>query len=294
MSKSAQNPPSNTENHAAGSPFESARKSGAPKWLVGLAKLGYGARGLVYVIIGGLAALQAAGQGGDSSDSKGAIDEILSNPGGVFLLWILVVGFVGHSAWRLCQALLDADNRGMGLKAVAIRSGLFVSAIVHLSLAYYAASAATRLVASTADSSSSSESAVARMLTWPGGDFLVGAIGLAIIGAGVGHGIKAVREKYKERFAVDSATMSKLNGICKVGLFARGITFAIIGGMFLAAAITQESDRAGGLKEVLNEVSQQAFGPYLLGTLALGLMAFGLYSMIEMLYRKIQKPRFIG
>lgn len=293
MTNNTQKKPRASDKRGQGWPAAHHQNGEAPKWLVGLAKLGYGARGLVYVIIGGLAVLQAAGQGGKTSDSKGAIQEILSAPGGVFILWILAVGLVGYSAWRLCQSLLDADNHGRDLKAITIRGGLFVSAITHLLLAYYAASVATSLVGSSGGSGSSSESAVAQMLGWPGGQFIVGAVGLAIIGAGVAHGIKAVREKYKKHFDVDPDTMSKLNGICKIGLVARGIAFVIIGGMILAAAITQNPDQAGGLKEVLNEVSQQAFGPFLLGALALGLMMFGVYSMIEMLYREIQKPRFM-
>ncbi len=128
----------------------------------------------------------------------------------------------------------------------------------------------------------------------PGGQWIVGLIGLAIIGADIALTIKALKEGYKKRFAVDDATMRKLNGICKFGLIARSVAFAIIGGMFIAAALTQDPDDAGGLREVLQQTAEQPFGPYLLGVLAIGLMAFGLYSLIEMLYRRIQKPDFIA
>ncbi len=276
------------------SPAHSVRGSEAPDWVVMLAKAGYGARGIIYVIIGGLAFLEAIGHGGESTDSKGAIEQVLSAPGGSVLLWILALGLIGYSAWRFCQAILDADNHGRESKGMAIRAGLFVSAITHLGLAIYAIAAATRNSDSSAGGSSSSESLVARILGWPGGQWIVGLIGLAIISAAVALTAKAVKEGYKKRFAVDDATMGKLNGICKFGLIARSVAFAIIGGMFIAAALTQDPNEAGGLREVLQQTAEQPFGPYLLGILAIGLMAFGLYSLIEMLYRRIQKPDFIA
>lgn len=265
--------------------FTQTRENGAPAWLVVLAKSGYAARGLLYVLIGSLAFLEATGNGGESTDSKGALDQVLQAPGGFIVLWLIAASLVGYSAWRLVQSILDADDHGTGARALLVRSGLFVSALTHLALAYTAGKAAWK--ASSSGGGSSSEGAVAVILGWPGGPWIVAAIGIIIGGAGVAHILKAIKEKYKKHFAVDSDVMSKLNFICKFGLLARGFVFFVIAGMFIYAAITQDSDRAGGLKDVLDTVSGQVYGPYLLGALAIGLLSFGVYSSVEAMYRKI-------
>ena len=53
-----------------------------------LARMGYGARGVVYLMIGGLALLTAFGEGGKTTDSRGAITEIMQQPFGEILLTI--------------------------------------------------------------------------------------------------------------------------------------------------------------------------------------------------------------
>ncbi|MDQ8183253.1 DUF1206 domain-containing protein [Pelagicoccus sp. SDUM812005] len=262
----------------------SSQTNSAPTWLVALAKAGYGARGLLYTLIGGLAFLEAVGQGGEKTDSKGAIQNILQAPGGVAILWIMAASLVGYSTWRLVQSVLDADQHGLDLKGVLVRGGLFVSAVTHLFLAYTTVKVALNLGSS---GGKSKESIVATLLGLPGGPWIVGVLGCCIAGAGIAHWIKAYKEQYKKHFDLDSEKMATLNPICRFGLFARGFAFLTIAGMFVYAAATQDPDKAGGLKEVFSTLSQQAFGPYLLGAMGIGLIAFGAYSGIESLYRKI-------
>lgn len=259
--------------------------SSAPTWLTTLAKSGYAARGVIYVVVGSLAFLSATGQGGEKTDTKGAIASILDAPGGNVILWILVAGLIGYSAWRFVQSILDADDHGTNGKGLLIRGGLFISACTHIALAYTAGQFAVQSNASSGGNSR--ESLVAKILSYPGGAWIVALIGLAIAGAGVAHFIKAAKEKYKENFDANSNVLEKINSVCKFGLYSRGVVFLIIAGMFVFAAMTQNPDNAGGLKDVLDKLSNQSYGPYLLGTLALGLLSFGTYSLIEALYRKI-------
>lgn len=269
----------------SGSVPTQTQENKAPSWLVGLAKAGYAARGVIYLIIGGLTFLKAVGEGGKSTDSKGAIAKVLEAPGGVALLWAIALGLVGYAAWRFVQSVLDADNHGTDGKGLVVRGGLAVSAVTHIILAVTAARMAMN--SGSSGGGDSKESLVAMILGWPGGRWIVGLIGLAIAGAAIAHIIKAVKEKYKKHLAADGNVMQKINPICKFGLIARGIAFIIIAGFFLYAAATQDPDKAGGLKDVFNTVSSQPFGPYLLGALAVGLFAFGIYGMVEAMYRKI-------
>ena len=89
-----------------------------------LARSGYAARGVVYLIVGGLAVLAALGGGGQTTDSKGALLTILQQPFGNVLLGLVALGLVGYAIWRLVQALMDTDHHGTDAKGLAIRGGL--------------------------------------------------------------------------------------------------------------------------------------------------------------------------
>ena len=283
----------NPKDHAE----RSVRASDAPGWLIALAKFGYAARGVVYVVIGALALMLAFGMGGDTVGSKGAIRTILGWPAGTLILWAMVLGLVGYSVWRFLQAILDADHHGTDAKGLVVRAGLLVSAITHGLLAFWAGSVAVSGTSSGSSSSGGgsgggggSEGLVAMMLGWPFGKWIVAIAGLCIIGAGVAHAIKAFKEKYEDRFVIDPSTMKKIEWICKFGLIARSVVFAIVGGMFLYAAWTQDPKEAGGVAAVLRETSEQSFGWVLMGIIAAGLLCFGLYSIFEAIYRRIDDP----
>lgn len=268
----------------------SAGVGSAPLWLTAVAKTGYAARGIIYIIIGSLALLKAFGNGGESAGSKDALAKLLQAPGGIAMLWVMAAGLVSYSLWRFCQAVLDADDHGTDGKGLTVRGGLLVSSLSHLGLAAYCGYLAVSQAESEDGGGGTKQSLVAKALGWPGGRWLVVFVGLCIIGAGIAHAAKARKEKYEKHFVIDHDTMKKLEPVCKFGLYCRSVVFAIIGGMFLYAAFTQDPDDAGGLKEVLNATSQQAFGTALLAVMAAGLFAFGLYSIFEAIYRKIDKP----
>jgi hypothetical protein len=271
----------------------SAKASSAPGWLVGLAKFGYAARGAIYVIIGILALLQAFGEGGGTTGSKGAIASILEAPAGQVLLWLMVVGLVGYSVWRALQAILDADHHGTDGKGLVVRVGLLVSSFTHFALAFYAGSIALGSGGGGSGSGSGGggkEGLVAMMLGWPAGKWIVVFAGLCIIGAGVAHAVKAFKEKYEERFVIDPSTMEKIEWVCKFGLVARSVVFGIIGSMMIYAAWTQNPENAGGVAEVLQNLSEGSYGWILLAIIAAGLLCFGLYSIFEAIYRKIDDP----
>ena len=267
---------------------DSTRASDAPFWLIALAKAGYAARGFVYVVIGSLALMQAFGQGGGTTDSKGALQALASAPAGTALLWAVAVGLVGYSVWRAIQAILDVDAHGTDAKGLTIRIGLGVSAVTHTLLAIYAGSVAMGSGGDSGSGGGGKSGLVAKMLGWPGGKWIVVFVGLCFIGAGIAHAVKAHKEKYEKRFVIDPDTMKKIEPICKFGLYARCVVFAIIGGMMIYAGWTQDPDQAKGVAGVLDTLS--TFGNILMGVIAAGLLAFGLYSIFEAVYRKIDKP----
>lgn len=210
-------------------------------WLVGLARFGYGARGVVYLVIGGLATL-AALQGGDATDSKGAMQVVESAPGGNFLLGLLAAGLVGYSIWRIFQSVLDPDQHGTDLKGLAIRASLLISSFIHVSLAVFA----IRLLLNAGSSSGKSSALTAELMQQPWGRWAVGAVGLAIILAGVAHGIKGIQARYKKYMSFGEDTNHWAHLICRFGLIARGLVFSLVGFFFIHAAWTFDPQKARG------------------------------------------------
>jgi hypothetical protein len=263
--------------------------TGTNRRLALLARSGYAARGVVYLIVGGLAVLAALGQGGQTTDTEGALTTLLAQPFGKILLAMVAVGLIGYALWRVVQALADVDHHGTDPKGLAIRGGLLVSAVTHTLLAVFALS----LIfggGSSGGGDSGARNWTAWLLQQAFGRWLVGLIGLAIVGAGIAHMIKGYGASFEKFLQMDAATLDKVSPVCRFGLIARGLVFVIIGGFLIVAAVELDSAQARGLQGALQTLQQQPYGWILLGIVALGLVAFGVYSLIEAWYRRIDPP----
>lgn len=255
-----------------------------------LPRLGYAARGIVYLIVGGLAVAAALGRGGETTGTHGALEKILQQPLGGLLLAILAAGLVGFAIWRLAQSLLDADRHGTDAKALAIRAGLFVSAVLHGALALFA----VRLIFAAGARSSGDAPAqdwTASLMAQPYGRWLVGAVGAAVIAAGIAQMAKGWTADFAKRFDMDARDLRWAVPVSRFGLIARGIVFAIIGGFLIVAALQADSAQVVGLKGALDALRAQPYGAWLLALVAAGLFAFGGYSLIESVYRRIACER---
>lgn len=249
-----------------------------------LARLGYAARGVVYVIIGGFAVLAALGNGGGTTDSKGALVKLLQQPLGSVLLAAVALGLAGYSCWRLIQAVKDVDHHGTDLKGWAVRAGLLVSGITHAALTL---TALELLLGMGGGNSDSQQDWTATLLRQPAGKWLVAAVGLAIIGAGIAQIVKGWQRRYRRYLKAPAARMEWIDPVSRFGLIARGVVFTLIGGFFVTAAYYAQPERAEGLGGALRTLQEQPYGAWLLLIVAAGLLAFAVYSFIEAVYRRI-------
>lgn len=263
----------------------------AQRWIIPLARFGYAAKGFVYIIIGGLAALSAFTTGGRTTDSRGAMEEILSQSYGKLLLGAVAVGLAGYALWRIVQALKDTENKGSGAKGIAVRIGYTVSGIIHAGLALSAAQmifGSGEKGRSTGDASS--KEWTAKLMEQPFGQWLVAAAGLGFVIFAVAQIYKAYSTKFREKLKTGEMSQRTENFAVRtgqIGLTARGTVFGIIGVFLVLAAMHSNASEARGLSGALQALEQQSYGQWLLGIVALGLVAYGFYMLVQARFRRI-------
>ncbi|MBP1178360.1 DUF1206 domain-containing protein [Methylobacterium sp. PvR107] len=253
-----------------------------------IARLGYGARGAVYIVVGALALLASVGQGGRAGDSKDALRAVLAGPFGALVVGLIALGLLSFAFWRLVEGVTDADRRGTSAKGLAVRGAHLISAGLYLGLAASAASLSLGLGMSGGDGM---HDWTAWLLAKPFGRWLVALGGLAVVGGGFGFLGKAWRGDVTDRLALDARARERWAGpIGRFGYAARGLAFLIIGGFLVAAAWHQRSSDAKGLTDAFALLRAQPYGWILLGLVAAGHAAFGAFGLIQARYRHIDAP----
>ena len=213
-----------------------------------LARLGYAARGAVYLIIGGLALLAAAGSGGRTTDSKGAFQALLEAPFGGVLLAVIVIGFLCFAAWRLAQAFFDADRLGRQRKALMRRAAYGASAAVYVGLAFMAGSILLGHHHEGGDQSARDWTAA--LLSVPLGRWLVAAVGIAFAIGGIAFAGRGWIERF-DRLALPREARRWAVPMGRIGFFARALVCLIVAGFLVLAALHADLFRKRvGLREL--------------------------------------------
>lgn len=258
-------------------------------WITTLARVGYASRGFLYIIIGALAIALALGSGGgETTGSRGALQAIAEQPLGTLALIVIALGLAGYAVWRISQALTNPEHLGSDAKGIVRRLGYAVRAVIYGALAITAA----RMVlgSSSGGSSGQTDSLTARAMELPAGRWLVGLTGAVIIAYGIHRLVKALRDdigKHMRLGDVSADTRRWIINVSRFGIAARGVVFAVVGWFFVQAAMQYDPSEAGGVSEALSTIAGESHGPWLLGVVALGLVAFGVHSMLQARYRRI-------
>jgi Domain of Unknown Function (DUF1206) len=282
-------PTTNTISHAGRQVEQTARAALRNPWVEPLARLGYAARGAVYSLVGILAIQTAFGaRGNQQTDTRSALQWVAEQS--TALLWLLALGLFGYALWRVVQGVLDPENKGSDPKGLAVRAGMVVSGLIYGGLAM----AAVRMASGSGDASGGSgggtQGFTADLMTKPFGRWLVAIAGIAVIISG----LTQIRDGWTEKFRkhlkeqeMDPTEQRLAVRTGKLGLIARGIVFLLSGWFLIRAALQFNPAEARGLGGALETLASQPAGSWLLGLVALGLIAFGAYSILLARYRRI-------
>jgi hypothetical protein len=249
-----------------------------------LSRTGFVARALIYGIIGLLAFDLAVGQGGKITNQQGALRTVEHHAFGHTLLAALAVGLGGYALWRLFRAALGHGREGAdrGIE----RLGALGSGIVY---ALMCAVAVQILVGSSSGKGGAKQTA-RDVFGWPGGRWLVGIAGVVLLCVAVYQFIRGVKKKFLDdakTAEIPRAIEPTYSLLGTVGHVARAIVFGLVGVFLVKAAYNYKANEAIGLDGALAKLYNAAYGSWLLGAVAAGLLAFACFSLVEARYRRI-------
>ena len=272
---------------SVGQHAENAAKRAHP-WIERLARFGYVAYGVVYLLVGVLSVRAALGGAKQAPGQEGALRSILFAPLGRVLLCIVALGLLAYAAWRLYEGIMDPEDEGRDAKGIAKRVDHMLNGVFHGVLAF---SAGQLALGSGGGSGGSPDDWTATLMSQPFGRWIVVVAGAVIFGAGLYQFYKAYKADFREKLKTGVMSLREKRWTThagRLGYAARGVVFGVIGVFLIQASLQADPDEARGLGGALQTLAHQPLGPYIIGAVALGFVAYGVFMFIMARYRRIE------
>lgn len=257
-------------------PRGAAEQAHDSDWMDHAIRAGLVAYGVVHLLVGWLALQLALGEKEDSASNTGAMHYLAQQPLGGVLVWMVAVGMFLLVLWRLLEFAFGYRGESDDAKRWRKRAASLGKAVIYGAIGL----SALRTATGSGGGKGGTDSTTATLMQLPGGQLIVGAVALAIIGYGALLVHRGWTEKFREH--LDAQGQSGKDGsayvkLGKAGYIAKGIAIAIVGGLFGYAAITHDPKKSGGLDQALQTVLEQPFGQVLLIAIAIGIAAYGVF-----------------
>lgn len=249
-----------------------------------LARAGFAARGVIYAIIGVLAIKLALGDGGKTTNQQGALKTIAHQPFGKVMLAVVAIGLGGYGLWRLVRAAIGHGPEGTDSgfdRVAALGSGIVYTGLCAV---------AVTILLGSGGGSGNAQKTTAGVFGWPGGPWIVGIVGAVLIGIGLYQGYRGLSKDFLDDSKTEEMGPAARHWIEWIGTFghlARMVVFGLVGVFLIKAAVDFNPAKAVGLDGALAKLAHASYGPYALGIVAAGLIAFGLYSLSDARYHRI-------
>jgi succinate dehydrogenase/fumarate reductase cytochrome b subunit len=250
-------------------------KSEKFSWLV---RLGYFARGTVYLLLGYIA-LSTAGK---AEDGQAAVFDLLQDiPLGTVILYFTAIGLLAYAGFKAIDAASDLENHGADTKGRLKRVGSAASAVAHLLLAWTAYKFATGEMQQSSQGDGGSQETASSLLTWEIGAFVLGVVGIGFIVGAAMQAKDAWTASFMKR--IGGGAPSYVRPVGRAGHAARAVVFLLIGWSLIRGAWFSQSSEVKGLGDAIVALS----GSGIYSLVAIGLIMFGVFSMITARYRVI-------
>lgn len=243
----------------------------------GAGRVGLATRGVIYVVVGVLAAQVATGKRAEQTDQRGALAELADKPFGGALLVLLAAGFGAYALWRTVRAFQGEDGDD---PAPHQRTADLGRAVIYLGL--LASTAA--ILRGTGGTTDPAHTWTAELMTREWGRWLVGAIGTAMLAGGVWLIRRGLTERFREHLDRLSPGVVRLG---RIGHVARGLAFMAVGAFLVRAAVRFDPNEPIGLDAALRQLASSEWGRLLVLGVGAGLAAFGLFSIAESRDRRV-------
>lgn len=236
-----------------------------------LTRIGYGARRLIYITMGILAVQVVLGKGGALASPQGAVVAIGKQPTGIILLWVILIGLISYTLWGVVRAVFDPLHKGNDMKCLLARGGFLVSAFGYAIMVLPTYGYITGVSQST--NGSQTQKFISAIMAMP--------LGCWAIGAGF--------DRQFQTYALSTKEVKMATDVGRFGTAARGVVLTLVGVLLSLAAYHANPSQPIGMDAALTTLIHQPYGIWLLGIVAVGLVAFGFYSMLSVLWFRLKR-----
>jgi hypothetical protein len=256
--------------------LRSTREALASDWFDTYARLGYGAKGISFGVIGIMMARVAFGEQRERADFAGAMETLSEQPVLAGLLIILAIGMLGYATWRIIQGVADLEREGNDLIGLAKRAVYVVIGLTYLFFSAYALG----ILFGWSTEEGQVQDWTATILQWPLGRWLIGAAGLAVLIGGLTELWSAVSRRFQVELGRDDFSRFERLGLLTAGCVGHGgrsLVYGAAGFFAIRAAVEFDPEEARGIADTMRELAEQPYGQVLVAVGAIGFIFYGVY-----------------